>query len=227
MKDNFFDRGVRLALEIGLHLKVELEGVDLPLESSFVGFINEFIIITPPMPYNKIQHKLFEGVEMVIRYFYNGTIFAFQTKLYAHIEKPVNLLFIEYPKLIQKSELRSEKRANCYLNAAFISGEKENKGAILDITKTGCKCLIRRRDNKFLIPFKVNDLVMVQAKFPGVKTPMEIHGIIKNIRSTNIESNFGLMFHENTTEMTQKVIAWYISTIANFSTNREVEIELP
>ena len=51
MQDNLMDKGVRLALEIGLNLKVELEGVDLPLESSFVGFINEFIIITPPMPY--------------------------------------------------------------------------------------------------------------------------------------------------------------------------------
>ena len=114
MRDKLLNQGVRLALEIGLNLKVELEGVDLPLESSFVGFINEFIIITPPMPYSKIQHKLYDGAEMLIRYFYNGTIFAFQTKLYAHVEKPINLLFIEYPKLIQKSELRLAMKCRVY-----------------------------------------------------------------------------------------------------------------
>ncbi|MBC8316850.1 MAG: flagellar brake protein [Desulfobulbaceae bacterium] len=227
MKEKLFNEGVRLALEIGLNLKVELEGVDLPLESSFVGFINEFIIITPPAPYGQIRHKLFDGAEMLIRYFYNGTIFAFQTKLFAHVEKPINLLFIEYPKLIQKSELRSEKRATCYVETTFVSGEKENKGAILDITRTGCQCRIRRRDNKFLIPFKVNDLVLLKAKFPGVKTPMEIHGVVKNIRSSNIETNFGMMFHENTTEVTQKVITWYISTIENFASSHEVQIKLP
>ena len=226
MDDKFLDRGVRLALEIGLSLKVELEGVDLPLQSSFVGFINEFIIITPPVPYNQIRHKLFEGAEMLIRYFYNGTIFAFQTKLFAHVEKPINLLFIEYPKLIQKSELRSEKRANCYVDAAFVSGDKENLGAIVDITRTGCQCMIRRKDNKFLIPFKVNDLVLLKAKFPGVKTPMEIHGVVKNLRSSNVETNFGMMFHENTTEVTQKIISWYISTIEKFESSREVQIEL-
>ena len=133
MDDKLLNRGVRLALEIGLSLKIELEGVDLPLESSFVGFINEFIIITPPRPYNQIRHKLFEGTEMLIRYFYNGTIFAFQSKLFAHVEKPINLLFIEYPKLIQKSELRSEKRSNCYVETTFVSGDKENAGAIVDL----------------------------------------------------------------------------------------------
>jgi len=227
MDDRLLDKGMRLALEIGLSLKVEMEGVDLPLESSFVGFINEFIIITPPMPYNQIRHKLYDGAEMLIRYFYNGTIFAFQTKLFAHVEKPINLLFIEYPKLIQKSELRSEKRATCYVETTFVNGDKENVGAIVDITRTGCQCMIRRKDNKFLIPFKVNDLIMLKAKFPGVKTSMEIHGVVKNMRASNVEASFGLMFHENTTEVTQKIITWYISTIEKFGSSRAVQIELP
>ena len=37
-----------------------------------------YIIITPPSPYHQIQHKLFSGADLVVRYFYHGTIYAFQ-----------------------------------------------------------------------------------------------------------------------------------------------------
>jgi hypothetical protein len=35
MDEKIFDQGIRLALERGIRLKIELEGVDIPLESSF------------------------------------------------------------------------------------------------------------------------------------------------------------------------------------------------
>ena len=226
MDEKLFDQGVRLALELGIRLKVELEGVDIPLESSFCGFVDNYIIITPPSPYAQVQHKLFAGAELVVRYFYNGTIYAFQTRIFSEIHQPVKLLFIEYPKLIQKSELRSEKRSCCFLEAVIHVGEKENNGTIIDIAKSGCHCLVRSANNKRLIPFKIDDKVKLNCKFPGVKAPLEIICVVKNLRNSKYESNLGLQFHENTADVTKKIISWYISTIEKFISASEVKLDI-
>ncbi len=224
--ERILNQGVRLALELGIRLKVEIEGVDILLESSFVGFVDEYIIITPPSPYQQIQHKLFDGVGLVIRYFYQGTIYAFQTKLLAHNEKPVSLFFIEYPKLIQKSELRSEKRSFCYIPAVVTKGDKENQATIVDIARSGCHFTVSGKNNKRIMSFKIDDQVSLKCKFPGVKVPIEIIGVVKNIRSSRYENNVGLQFHENTADVTQKIIKWYLSTIEQFVPAGEVKLDL-
>lgn len=227
MNEKMFDQGgIRLALELGIRLKIEIEGVDIPLESAFCGFVDNYIIISPPAPFHQIQHKLFSGAELVVRYFYHGTIYAFQTKLFSQIEQPVRLLFIYYPKLVQKSELRSEKRSFCYIPAVIAVGENENQGTIVDIARSGCQCIIRGKHNKRIINFKIGDQVKLNCKFPGVKQPLEIIGVVKNLRTSRYEANVGLQFHENTTDVTQKIIAWYISTIEKFIPAQEVKLDL-
>jgi hypothetical protein len=222
MTENMFDQGIRLALELGIRLKIELEGVDIPLESAFCGFVDNYIIITPPSPYHQIQHKLFSGAELVVRYFYHGTIYAFQTKLFSLIDQPVRLLFIYYPKLVQKSELRSEKRSFSYIPAVITVGDKENQGTIVDIAKSGCQCIVRCKNNKRIIAFKIGDQVKLNCKFPGVKQRQEINGMVRNLRTSRYEANIGLQFQENTPDVTQKIIAWYISTIEKFVPPQEI-----
>lgn len=225
MDEKIFEQGIRLALELGIRLKIELDGVDIPLESTFCGFVDNYIIITPPSPYHQIQHKLFSGAELVVRYFYHGTIYAFQTKLFSLIDQPVRLLFIYYPKLIQKSELRSEKRSFCYIPTAIEVGDNENNGTIVDIAKSGCHFLVRGKNNKRLIHFKIGDQVKLNCKFPGVKQTLEIIGVVKNLRTSRYDANVGLQFHENIPDVTLKIITWYISTIEKFIPAQEVKLD--
>ena len=44
MDEKIFEQGIRLALELGIRLKIELDGVDIPLESTFCGFVDNYII---------------------------------------------------------------------------------------------------------------------------------------------------------------------------------------
>lgn len=206
---------------------MSLKGVDILLESSFVGFVDDYIIITPPSPFHQIQHKLFDGAELVIRYFYQGTIYAFQTRLFSHIKKPAKLLFVEYPKLIQKSELRGEKRSFCFIPAVVSVGDKENQATIADIAKSGCHFTVSGKNNKRLMFFKVGDKVSLKCKFPGVKAPIDIIGVVKNVSSSRYETNVGLQFHENAADVTQKIIKWYLSTIEQFVSASEVKLDLP
>jgi hypothetical protein len=222
MNNDLFQSATPIFLQIGLTLKLEIEDVSMPMESTLVGVDNNLIIIKTPSPFHLIEHKLTRGRIFVVRYIFDGTIFAFQTKLYESLIRPSRLLFLEYPKIIQKNELRTQKRSRCFIPAIIKQDEDENKGALLDLTKEGCRCKLTNSENEYFLPFKIADEISLQCKFPGVKGTIKITGIIKNIHKSKNKINLGINFHKNTTKVSKKIISWYISTIENYVSNQDM-----
>jgi len=119
---DFFDqaKGFKLAIEYGAKIRLEIAGVIAPLESRMVGMENDFIIVTaPPNPQGVLDHKLFQGNELVVRYLSRGTVYSFQTKMHSVITSPIPLLFLMYPKIVQRNELRGRERISCMIPALF------------------------------------------------------------------------------------------------------------
>ncbi len=222
MNDNLIQNEIPIFLQIGQTLKLEIEDVSMPMESTLVGVDNNLIIIKTPSPYHLIEHKLTRGRIFLVRYIFDGTIFAFQTKLQESLVRPARLLFLEYPKIIQKNELRNQKRSRCFIPAVISHDEDKNKGALLDLTKEGCRCKLTKSENDYFLPFKIADEISLQCKFPGVKAPIKITGIIKNIFKNKNEIDLGINFHKNTTKVSKKIISWYISTIENYVSSQDM-----
>ncbi len=222
MNDDMFHNETPIFLQIGLVLKLEIEDVSMPLESTLVGVDNNLIIIKTPSPYQLIEHKLTKGRDVVVRYIFDGTIFAFQTKLFDSLLRPARLLFLEYPKIIQKNELRNQKRSSCFIPAIIHQDDEHNKGALLDLTKEGCRYKLTNAENHEFLNFRMDDEVSLRCKFPGVKEPVLITGIIKNIHKNRNEIDLGINFHKNTTKVSKKIIAWYISTIENYVSSQDM-----
>ena len=222
MKSEDFYNKTPIFLQIGLQLKIEIEGVSMPMESILVGVDGKFIIIRTPSPYQLIEHKLTRGREFIIRYIFDGTVFAFQTKLFESIMQPARLLFLEYPKIIQKNELRDQKRSKCFIPIKISLTGEENRGVLLDITMEGCFCKISKKENNGLISFKIDDEILLLCKFPGIKGQVQICGIVKNLRKNKQELELGINFHNNITAVSKKIISWYISTIENFVSSQEM-----
>ncbi len=211
-------KGMKLAIEYGARLRLETPGVEMTLESRMVGMENEFLIITtPPNPQGMLDHKFFVGNEFVVRYLSHGTVYAFQTKLRAMITTPLPLLFLEYPKIVQRDELRSKKRANCMIPTVFIYKEEEKQGAIIDISITGCRCLIRDpgRGSR-MIHLDTDKNVSLSCKFPGVKGQTPLSGAVRNMKKSAKEMDFGVLFNDETPRESIKLVSWYISTIENY-----------
>lgn len=225
MNNDLFQSETPIFLQIGLTLKLEIEDVSMPMESTLVGVDNNLIIIKTPSPYHLIEHKLTKGRVFVVRYIFDGTVFAFQTKLHESLLRPSRLLFLEYPKIIQKNELRVHKRSRCFIPAIIHQNDEENRGALLDLTKEGCRCKLTGSENKKFLPFKVADEISLQCKFPGVKGPIKVTGIIKNIHKNKNEVDLGINFHKNTTKVSKKIISWYISTIENYVSSQDMQMK--
>lgn len=209
--------GTRISLEIGVPMKVEMEGVAIPLTSSFVGIEGNFILIRTPSPYHLIKHKLFKGCELIVKYISHGTVYAFQAKLFGIISEPIRLLVLEYPKVVQRHELRSDKRANCFIPSTIVAGDDEYLGAIVDIAKRGCCCVINKPKDIHIVNFNIDDEILLRAKFPGINGQVPLECAVKNVKKNRKELVLGLIFNDRTAKDSQKIVNWYVSTIETFA----------
>jgi len=207
-----------VSLEIGGQLQVEIKGIPSRYQTTFIGMeLNEYLIIKEPAFPHKIRvsgfkHKLFSGNEITVRYIYKGSVFGFQTKLIEALYTPKRLLLIEYPKAIEKHNLRSTKRIDCYLPAIAKIKDIESQGILLDINENGCRCLIKAAENMKLPVVQNDDQITLRCHFPGNQDEQMVSGRVKNIKRKSQKMTLGIQFHEMTVEL-HNMIEQYTSTV--------------
>jgi hypothetical protein len=214
---DIFDYGKRISLDIGVTFQLKLVDVAYPLQSILVGMeIDEYLIIKIPSQFGNVKHKLFPGVEIIVRYIHQGIIFGFQTKLIDVIFKPVKLLFLEYPKIIEHHELRSHKRAHSIFPAKVSIKDKVSNGAIIDISKSGCRCHILATQKEPLPPVQIDDEVLLTCKFPGIHGDHNVLGIVRNIKKSRKDLILGVEFKIIEEKLNDHIIN-YIYSIEDFA----------
>lgn len=210
-------KGFKLAIEYGAKMRLEIAGVLAPQESRMVGMENNFIIVTtPPNPQGILDHKLFAGNEVLVRCFSQGTVYSFQTKLNSTITSPIPLIFLEYPQIVQSDKLRSKERITCMMPATFTYKEDEKPGVIVDLSTTGCRCIINEPGRSAFLNLDIEKTLFVLCKFPGSKVQLPIHGIVRNINKSKRKIDFGIKYTPETSRESLKLVAWYISTIESY-----------
>jgi len=218
LPDEIANLGQRIAVDIGIPVKIELEGIEFALQSTIVGLENnKYIIIKAPEPFQRVEHKLFKGNDLIVRYISDGTVYAFQTKVMETILKPVPLLFVEYPRIIQHHDLRVQKRLDCHIPVRVVLDDQENIGCILDLAVSGCRCIIRAAKNKTLLPCDLDNRLNLKCIIPGSKEIITLTGIVKNLKRTRKEIDLGINFETNLTGENRKILAWFLSTIDGLS----------
>ncbi len=219
MNFDFSEYGKRISLEIGIPVQMKMDGVSFPLQSVLVGMeIDEYLILKVPGQYANIKHKLFPGADIVVRYIFHGIVFGFQTKLIEVITRPVKLLFLEYPKIIEHHDLRSHKRAQSIFPTTIKTKDRANNGAIIDISKNGCRCHILASQKEPLPPVQVDDEISLTCRFPGISGDHVIHGIVRNVKRTRRDLIIGIEFLMLEEELNDHITK-YIYAIEDFTTD--------
>ncbi len=211
-KYDFMTTGKRISLDIGTKIHLEIEGVAIALESYMVGMEpDSYIILKTPRPYPTIKQKLYQGNQCIVKYIFQGTVFAFQTKIIDSISEPFRLLFLEYPKIIQHHDLRDHRRIDCVIPARIAVKDEEKMAAVVDVSKRGCRVQIQIYPGDRVPSIVINDEVALWAKFPGVEGDLEIHGRVRNIRKSRHEMVLGVVYQEIPRAAQQKIADYLLS----------------
>ena len=207
----YFEFGKDVSVSLGTEAQVEIEGVEFRAKSIFVGMDPDKEYLIMKFPYieggtSLIQHKLYEGNNVLIRYLHRGSVFGFQSKLLGTITTPRKLMFISYPKIIEEHNIRSEKRVSCYLPARIKTDDGENKGYVRDINRGGCQCVIKHSEvDRLKNFFKIDGEIGLTFLLPGVEGDQSLTGTIKNIERNRKEINIGVEFGEIKEDVKSKI----------------------
>ena len=188
-------------IETGSVLSLTVEGYDSSMKSTFVGKkSDQYIVITPPSGFETIEKELLQADRIKIKYLFEGDIFEFNTRITEIRYSPLTLLLLQWPASVEKQELRSLKRINCFIPAQIEIHNEMKDGVIKDISKKGCRCEFETSKNNTKT-VKIDDRIALNFCFPGIVDRQEIWGQIKDIQTKDGKLDMGIEFES---------IAWWV-----------------
>lgn len=133
----------QLNIVIPKKILVQVDGVESYIKTLLVGMVpHHYLIMLSPKGNPSIKQKFFEGNTLLVRYFQEGTIFAFQSSILGTSLDPYAMIFLSYPKIVSNHELRKEKRASCQIPVTVGVNGREFGAVMLDVSKGGCRFAI-------------------------------------------------------------------------------------
>ena len=205
--------GHRLALEIGLRLKMEFDTIDANLDCVLVGMApDKCMITTIPSHFHITQTDLELGKSGLIKFTYMGKLCMFESKLIKTLDTPLPLMFFEYPEIIYYHEMRKAKRTSIFIPCSLDIGEVRESfsGTVLDISSTGSLCQLKASRNKRLPEVSIRENIQLRCILPGLTEEQTIDGIVRNIRTNSNEIRLGIEFQDLSSAV-QETISHYLA----------------
>jgi c-di-GMP-binding flagellar brake protein YcgR len=213
---DFQETGKPVAMEIGTQIEIMLEDPNLHAKSDVIGMEpGSYIIIKTPNIRNTTLSQIYPGTDIIVQYLHQGTVFGFKSDLRGIVSVPAKVMFISYPKMIFRYDLRSQKRMECFLPSKLVINGEEQAGVIRDISRDGCRCVIKAARGGQFPHIEIEKIIMVHLQLPGVAREPKLQGKVKNIQCDVHEMTLGIQFHQ-VTAGAKKQIVDYISTVEPF-----------
>lgn len=188
------DKRKNFYVETGAEICLSAEDLGYFGKCIFVGQKkDQFFVVTPPSNFSPVEKKLLQADPILVRYQLEGDIFEFTSKVLEINYKPLTLLLLQHPAVIEKKELRSQKRISCFISAKMEVNNETQDVIIKDISKLGCRCVFET-SKKLEIALRIDDHISLSFGFPGIFDEQEILGKIKDIRMEKSRLDVGIEF---------------------------------
>ncbi len=188
-------------MELHTELQVQISGCSGRLKSSLVGKEEgRFLIIKMPLVAEP-ETFFAPGRELVVRYVFQGNVFGFRSTVLLPLPGNFNVVFIAFPTRIENVNLRTHKRFTCYLPATMqVQARVQDRqlifqGAIVDISKGGCKMAIGLQELEWVKePLKIQSEVTILFQLPGVEEELTLRGEVKSMVRNESTLHLGIQF---------------------------------
>lgn len=185
----------RFAIEIGTRIMLTIEGVPDHLKCTFLGMdIGNCLIIKLPN-LRAVQHRLFNGAHVVLRFISLGKIYGFRSQvLGVYASGELTIVFISYPPQMETQNLRQGLRVDCYIPAKAKIGENEVEGFILDLSIGGLKFACKGLLAKEMDNYERGDPIAVSFYILGIEQLKTLHCTVRSVAEKNGKTIIGVAF---------------------------------
>ncbi len=125
---------------VGDKALIELSGTGDRFSSEFTGWEKgRYIQVRLPSKLPAMDH-VYPDKPVIVRYLRRGgEVHAFQSTILCVLHTPFRLLFLDYPRMVEKLTLRKKSRADCFLPARFDILGDDVPGYLLNISQGGAR----------------------------------------------------------------------------------------
>lgn len=184
--------GVKLSVSIGKDVVVRQPDAEHSYKGRVVGYNPyEYIIVSVRLP-GKIREELVSGGPIILKYIHRGTVYGFKTFALTTVSSPA-LLIIEYPRAIEKIELRRETRQEVNLDAVLHGNEGESECLVINMSTTGCKISARAGTKDPLYSIKKDETMVISLSL-GHEGALKLPIVARNIKRERGIITIGAMF---------------------------------
>lgn len=185
--------GVQLDVTPGKEVIVRIPGRKQSYRGKIVGLDPyDYVIVKVRLP-SAIREELKFGGTLVVKYVHQGTIYGFKAQVLNTISSPAQLVFFEYPDVIERLVLRRQARTDCNIDGMLHTTESEIECMIINVSETGCKLSARAGARDPIHQTKVDDALIVAMNL-GNFGELKIAIAVKNISLEKGIISMGCMF---------------------------------
>lgn len=190
--------GLRLNMDLGTALQIEIQGLDAKIKTKLIGMENwEYLILKAPVGYAGIRSKMVEGNKVVVRFVQEGSVYGFESFILGVTDKPTSLLIIDYPRTVAEKSLRQAQRKDCYITAAITIDGEESEGAVVDISKGGCRCIAPNLTSDDIAGPQIGSSITLVFDSPAENWQMVLEGMIVNTTEYHAAARLGIKFSDS------------------------------
>jgi len=188
--------GQRLALDIGLKMRLEFDAGKAVFDSVLIGMVpDNSVIVSTPSYFIVSQSIPVVGCTVIVKFSYLDKLCLFKSKLLRTIDTPQQMLFLEYPTVVHYHEMRKSGRAAVHIPCMINLGQDRFFGSFKDLSSAGGLCRIKRsRENNELPEIVIRQDVVVDCLLPGHKDEHSLRGKIINYKKNENEMQLGIEF---------------------------------
>lgn len=204
------NHGNRLNIELGSSMRFMIEGTDEPVKGVLVGLEpHEYLIVRLDLPV-ELTNQAQPGTSMAVRYISLGNDYGFSSSVIHRISTPDRLVFITYPDVIQNIDVRKSSRVSCLIPATALLDNRQIKGTITDISRGGCRFIIRLPATLQARQIRLIDEMQLQFPLMGIDG---IQTLACQVRNTSIDREriaMGIEFIEANTSLTESIDSYIL-----------------
>jgi hypothetical protein len=170
-------------------------GIDkVNISAPFIGLLrDQYVLSEIPISQNGPVFQSSE-TQCTVRFLSGGSVYGFSSRIVQITHNPVPIMFIAYPKSIEKMNLRKEERYGVLipvsLDVESTEDSQELKGTITDLSSSGCRLISP-------IFCDSGDEIKIKFSLDSGGEPIPVKGIVRNFRSGDFEGyELGVQFQD-------------------------------
>ncbi len=184
--------GRRLDVDLGTKLLLQVDGVDSYLKTTLNGMEGDTFLMVRTPRLSGVRSKLKPGNKVIVRYLAGGSAYGFQSKILGHISEPFPLMFLSYPDIVSRNDLRKHHRVETRFSAEIHLDQKKLPVVVEDLSLGGCRIKAKR----LFQSLTVGSRFFLSCNLPELEPLKHIEVKVRNRQEEAGRTCLGLQFME-------------------------------